>query len=184
MSAGGLASRSGPAPEARHAEVFRHRRLGGREPAEVAVQSADEHHRSPPPGSLLLRCWSNSLCCFEGPNWSSEHSVRGIEPAGSAVRHYAGASIPIENGAVTGAKKASAIAKVAALAVPRDERGACISWPIIGSITLRSGRRTRRSVRTVRSQSAHDAFAPGLRRAGHRGALRPHAHSPARQFGA
>ena len=85
------------------------------------MQSADQHHRTPPPRSVLLQCWSNSLCCFEGPDWSSEHSVRGIEPAGSALRHYAGASIPIENGAVTGAKKASAIAKAAALAVSRDE---------------------------------------------------------------
>ena len=57
MSAGGLASRGGPAPEARHAEAFRHRRLGGRERAELAVQSADEHRESG------TRCCM--LCCTE-----------------------------------------------------------------------------------------------------------------------
>ena len=43
----------------------------------------------------------------------------GTETVGSAAHHYAGALIPIENGAVTGARKASAIARSPALAVPR-----------------------------------------------------------------
>ena len=102
------------------------------------MQSADQHHHTPPPRSLLLRCWSNSRCCFEGPAWSSEHSVGGIEPVGSAPRHYAGASIPIESGAVTGAKKASAIARRAATGVsrcgevgaPLIHGGPCLTMPV------------------------------------------------------
>ena len=121
MNAGGIAPRGGPAPEARHAATIRRRLLGGREPAEVAVQSADQHGRTPPPRGLLLRCWPKSRCCFEGPAWSGEHSVGGSEPVGSAARHYAGALIPIENGGVTGARKASAIARSATLAVSRAQ---------------------------------------------------------------
>ena len=86
-----------------------------------------------------VRGWSSSSVTATLNDWpgaasgagtltATEPSSAGAEGAttmmvGSAARRYAGALIPIENGGVTGAKKASAIARSAAPCVPGDVAG-------------------------------------------------------------